>query len=70
VLVSVVLAWKGLDLFLTNIERNDYDVRAYFFPRWILTISFPLCFSIMAIEFARFVLGKDLMHSGEAGIHE
>ncbi|MEM7710155.1 MAG: TRAP transporter small permease, partial [Pseudomonadota bacterium] len=24
----------------------------------------------MAIEFARFVFGPDLMHSGEAGIHE
>lgn len=70
VLVCVVLAWKGAELFLTNIERNDYDVRAYFFPRWILTVSFPLSFGLMAVEFARFVLGRDLMHSGEAGIHD
>jgi TRAP-type C4-dicarboxylate transport system permease small subunit len=70
VVVSLILAWKGLDLVLTNLERNDYDVRAYFFPRWILTISFPLCFGLMAIEFSRFVFGSDLMHSGEAGIHE
>jgi len=70
VAVSLILAWYGLDLFLTNIERNDYDVRAYFYPRWLLTISFPIAFSIMAIEFARFVFGPELMHSGEAGIHE
>lgn len=70
VLVSLVLAWKGADLFLTNIERNDYDVRAYYFPRWILTISFPVAFGLMAVEFSRFVFGKELMHSGEAGIHE
>lgn len=70
VVVSLILAWKGLDLFLTNIERHDYDVRAYFFPRWILTISFPISFGLMAVEFARFVVGDDLMHSGEAGIHE
>ncbi len=70
VLVCVILAWKGADLFLTNIERNDYDVRAYFFPRWILTISFPIAFGLMAIEFARFTFGRELMHSGEAGIHE
>lgn len=70
VLVSLILAWKGLDLFLTNIERNDYDVRAYYFPRWILTISFPVSFGLMAVEFSRFVFGRDLMHSGEAGIHE
>lgn len=70
VAVSLILAWYGLDLFLTNIERNDVDVRAYYFPRWLLTITFPIAFSVMAIEFSRFVFGSDLMHSGEAGIHE
>ncbi|MCR9125175.1 MAG: TRAP transporter small permease [Rhodobacteraceae bacterium] len=70
VLVCGILAWKGADLFLTNIARNDFDVRAYFFPRWILTVSFPLSFGLMAVEFARFVFGTDLMHSGKAGIHE
>ncbi len=70
VAVSGILAWYGLELFLTNIERNDYDVRAYFYPRWLLTITFPIAFSFMAIEFARFVFGRELMHSGEAGIHE
>ena len=70
VLVCAILAWKGADLFLTNIERADYDVRAYYFPRWILTISFPLSFGLMAVEFARFVVGDDLIHTGEAGIHE
>ncbi|MFY0692590.1 MAG: TRAP transporter small permease [Paracoccaceae bacterium] len=70
VVVCVILAWKGTDLFLTNIERGDYDTRAYYFPRWMLTIAFPLSFGLMAIEFARFVFGSELMHSGEAGIHE
>lgn len=70
VIVSLILAWFGLELFLTNIERNDFDVRAYFYPRWLLTITFPIAFSFMAIEFARFVFGAELMHSGEAGIHE
>jgi TRAP-type C4-dicarboxylate transport system permease small subunit len=70
VAVSLALAWYGLQLFLTNIERNDYDVRAYFYPRWMLTISFPIAFSLMAIEFSRFVFGRELLHSGEAGIHE
>ena len=70
VAVSLILAWKGADLFLTNIARNDYDVRAYYFPRWILTISFPVAFGLMAVEFSRYVFGRELMHSGEAGIHE
>lgn len=47
VAVSLILAWYGLELFLTNIERNDYDVRAYFYPRWLLTITFPIAFSFI-----------------------
>ena len=70
VAVSLILAWYGLQLFLTNIERNDYDVRVYYYPRWLLTITFPIAFSFMAVEFARFAFGRELMHSGEAGIHE
>ncbi|MBV50314.1 MAG: TRAP transporter small permease [Sulfitobacter sp.] len=70
VLVSAILAYKGAELFLGNIARNDLDVRAYYFPKWILTLAFPVSFGLMAIEFSRFVFGDDLMHSGEAGIHE
>jgi len=70
VLVCLVLAWKGLELWLTNMERNDFDVRAYYYPRSLLTFTFPLSFGFMAVEFARFVFGSELLHSGEAGIHE
>jgi TRAP-type C4-dicarboxylate transport system permease small subunit len=70
VAICLVLAWYGLQLFLQNLERRDFDVRAYFYPRWLLTATFPVSFGVMAIEFARFVLGPELMHSGETGIHE
>ncbi|MEL0437080.1 TRAP transporter small permease [Phycobacter sp. K97] len=70
VLVCVLLAWKGVELFLKNIERGDYDTRAYYYPRWLLTIAFPVSFGLMAVEFSRFLFGSELMHSGEAGIHE
>lgn len=70
VLVCAVLAWKGIDLVIMNIERSDYDVRAFFVPKWILTIAFPISFTLMAIEFARFVVGPEILHSGEAGIKE
>jgi C4-dicarboxylate transporter, DctQ subunit len=70
VLTSAILAWKGAEMFLTNIARNDLDVRAYYFPKWILTLAFPVSFGLMAIEFSRYVFGDQLMHSGEAGIHE
>jgi hypothetical protein len=55
---------------LTNIARNDFDVRAYFFPRWLLTVTLPVSFGLMAVEFSRFVFGSELLHTGQAGIHE
>lgn len=70
VLVCAILTWKGVELLLTNLERGDFDTRAYYYPRWLLTIAFPLSFGLMAIEFSRFVFGSELMHTGEAGIHE
>ena len=70
VAVCVVLAWKGVELVARNIDRMDYDVRAYYTPKWLLTLAFPISFSVMAVEFARFVFGPRLLLSGEAGIHE
>jgi len=70
VLVCVILTWKGIELVMSNIARGDFDTRAYYYPRWLLTIAFPLSFGLMTIEFSRFVFGSELMHSGEAGIHE
>jgi C4-dicarboxylate transporter, DctQ subunit len=69
-LICLVLAWKGLDLMMTNIERQDYDVRAFFVPKWILTVVFPISFTAMAIEFGKFIFGEEIIHSGEAGINE
>jgi len=70
VLVCAWLAWRGVLLVQTNLARMDYDVRAYFFPRWMLTIAFPVSFGLMALEFARFVVGREVLHTGQAGIHE
>ncbi|MBS0123708.1 TRAP transporter small permease [Thetidibacter halocola] len=70
VLVCAILAWKGAELVNTNIARMDYDVRAYYTPKWLLTLAFPISFGVMAIEFARFTFGPRLLHSGEAGVHE
>jgi len=70
VAVCAYLGWRGFLLVQTNIARMDFDVRAYFFPRWMLTIAFPISFGLMAVEFSRFAFGRELMHSGKAGIHE
>ncbi|MEM8552162.1 MAG: TRAP transporter small permease [Pseudomonadota bacterium] len=70
VVICVVLALKGADIAQRNFFSAEMDVRSLYFPRWILITVIPVGFGLMAIEFARFTFGKQLLHSGEAGIHE
>jgi TRAP-type C4-dicarboxylate transport system permease small subunit len=69
-LICAILAFKGYELVMMNLERGDMDVRAYFFPTWMLSIAFPVSFGLMTIEFLRFVIGKELLHTGVAGVNE
>lgn len=67
--ISFVLAWKGLQLMISNLEGSDYDVRTYFVPMWIFTVAYPISFGLMGIEFTRFIFSKNTFHSlhnGEA----
>lgn len=66
-LIAFVLAWKGLELVISNIRESDYDVRTYFVPMWIFTIAYPISFALMGIEFTRFIFSKNLFHSPENG---
>jgi C4-dicarboxylate transporter, DctQ subunit len=53
-----------------RVQRDVIEVRSFDIPCWLLTGSIPLSFGLMAIEFGRFLLGLDSMHTGLAGIHE
>jgi C4-dicarboxylate transporter, DctQ subunit len=70
VLTCAVIFWFGLDVTIAHYQRAVIDVRSFDMPRWLLTASIPLSFGLMTIEFARFLLGLDSMHTGRAGIHE
>jgi C4-dicarboxylate transporter, DctQ subunit len=70
VLTCMVIFWFALEVTIDQWRRDVLDVRSFDMPRWLLTASIPLSFGLMAVEFARFLLGLDSMHSGQAGIHE
>lgn len=70
VVVCAVMAFKGAELVGLNLERSDLDVRAYYFPTWLLNIAFPISFTLMAIEFLKFVFGSQILHTGEVGLKE
>ena len=70
VIVCVTVVWFGTETTITAWQRGDADMRSIDMPRWLLLISIPISFALMAIEFARFTFGKDVLHRGEPGVHE
>ena len=70
VLTCFTLAWYTGALALDDFRSDKYDeLRAQFdIKRWIVTGSMPVGFGLMAIEYLRFVLGSEHLHSGKAGV--
>ena len=70
-LVCLALAWYGGVLAWTDYTFPEIDVRgSHDIPRWIVTISLPIGFGFMSLEFLRYVFSKEPFHTGEAGVHE
>lgn len=71
VVVFAILAWYSGALALEDYLIGELDVRgSRDIPRWIITGSMPIGFALMAVEFARFVFGREVLHSGQTGVHE
>jgi TRAP-type C4-dicarboxylate transport system permease small subunit len=70
VLTCAVIFWFALEVSIDQWQRAVIDVRSFDMPRWLLTASIPLSFGLMTIEFGRFLIGLDSMHTGQPGIHE
>ena len=50
--------------------RGDQEVRSFDMPRWLIFAVMPVSFSLLVIEFGRYLLGLDNMYEGEIGVHE
>lgn len=70
VLICLALAWYTGVLAWHDYSGNKYDeLRAQLdIKRWIITSSMPVGFGLMGVEFLRYVFGRDLLHSGKAGV--
>lgn len=70
VLICLTLVWYTGEATLKAFNRADYDMRSLDMPKWLLLVSMPICFFLMALQFLRFVFGSETLHTGEAGVHE
>jgi TRAP-type C4-dicarboxylate transport system permease small subunit len=51
--VCLVLAWYAGAITVQNFVQGEKDVRSFDMPRWMLMLSMPLSFGMMALELLR-----------------
>jgi C4-dicarboxylate transporter DctQ subunit len=55
-LVCAIVAWYGFAVTIGDFLQNEKDVRSLDMPRWMVVGFIPLSFSMMALEFLRFLV--------------
>ena len=65
-----MFVYYGFIEFLDALKSGEIDIRSIDTPKWILFLPFPLGFSLVAIEFGRYLLGFDSYYSGKVGTSE
>jgi TRAP-type C4-dicarboxylate transport system permease small subunit len=59
IVVCAVVAWYGFAVTLGDYLQNEKDVRSLDMPRWMVVGFIPLAFSMMALEFLRFLVRRE-----------
>jgi C4-dicarboxylate transporter, DctQ subunit len=70
VVICLFLLWYSGTATLRAWRFGDADMRSLDMPKWLLLGAMPICFGLMALNFLRFVFGRETFHTGQAGVHE
>ena len=70
VIVCLVLTWYTFLATQKAYQFGDAEMRSLDMPKFLLLGAMPICFGLMAIQFARFTVGPETLHSGKPGVHE
>ena len=70
VVICLALAYFTGLLAVNDFIDDEYDqLRAQFdIKRWIVIGAMPIGFGLMGIEFLRYVIGRQTLHTGKAGV--
>ena len=70
IVLSLLFVYYGFIEMWGTLMSGETDIRSIDMPKWILYLPFPLGFSLVAIEFTRYLLGFDSYYSGQVGSGE
>ncbi|MEX3010770.1 TRAP transporter small permease [Hoeflea sp. TYP-13] len=70
VIVCLVLTWYTFLATEKAYRFGDAEMRSLDMPKFLLLGAMPICFGLMAIQFGRFTIGREILHSGKPGVHE
>lgn len=69
-ITCALLCYYSAQVTLETFLRGDQEVRSFDMPRWLIFLIMPVSFSLLSVEFGRYLLGIDDMYDGEIGVHE
>ena len=64
VAASLTIAWVSLDLVVDAFRSGAQEIRGIDFPQWIVYLPLPPGFLLVAVEFARYLAGRDTLYVG------
>lgn len=67
---TLVFCYVSFGLLMDAIETQNLDVRGVDMPGWLLLAPIPPCFLLVAVEFARYLIGVDDMYGSRGDVKE
>jgi TRAP-type C4-dicarboxylate transport system permease small subunit len=70
IFLSLLFVYYGAIETIEAIKTGEQDLRSIDMPKWLLMVPVPIGFSLVAIEFFRYLLGFDTYYSNKASSGE
>ena len=70
IVLSLLFVYYGFVELALTLDTGELDLRSIDMPKWILFVPFPLGFTLVAVEFGRYLLGFGSYYTGRVGSSE
>ena len=67
---SLIFFYFSFELFIEAAISGELEIRGEDMPLWSLLLPIPLCFLLVAIEFTRYLIGRDDMYGDRTDMRE